>query len=161
MGKFQDLTKPCGYYGKEFLVRTRYKAEGFVNSSRKFCSSNCRKKGNREYSLNWKMTHPSYFNQRRFKVRPKIILMYGSRCECCGLEDEAFLTIDHLNGRSKDRLSPALEYARILREKPQDIHILCMNCNHLLGKIFRSTGIHKRFCPVHHSEDMQGRNLYE
>lgn len=58
---------------------------------------------------------------------------YGRMCACCGLDDARFLTIDHVNNDGKEcrakQKSYYTEYARIARELPKDIQILCMNCN--------------------------------
>ena len=143
----------CPICGQEFEVKTTYTGQNH-NYSRRFCSVKCRKKANRIYFLEWKRDHPGYFNHLGSKTRRKIILMYGPKCECCGEIQMAFLTIDHCGkGTHKDRLSPLLEYRRILREHPDDIHIVCMNCNYLLGRVFLTMKVRKRYCPIHHPED--------
>lgn len=59
---------------------------------------------------------------------------YGSKCECCGEDNLAFLTIEHSDGpdRHKDgrRKSSTRTLQMIVRgEKRDDIKVLCFNCN--------------------------------
>ncbi len=72
---------------------------------------------------------------------------YGSVCNCCGISDWPFLTIDHINNngadhrRSLNKLSGVAFY-RYLRENdyPTDNYqILCNNCNSAKG--------YHGFCP--------------
>ena len=58
---------------------------------------------------------------------------YGRSCACCGYDDVRFLTIDHVNNdgnvRRKEGYGQFSEYMRITKTFPDDIQILCMNCN--------------------------------
>lgn len=60
------------------------------------------------------------------------VRVYGGKCACCGLRDERFLTIDHVNNDgSSDRPggNHARRFTRVYRD---DIQVLCYNCN--MGK---------------------------
>jgi hypothetical protein len=87
-------------------------------------------------------------NQRKslLLARRKIIFEhYGKCCNCCGLTDERFFTVDHvfsgkrnpiaknINGKRVQR-DPLALYKRIIEAGfPKDYQILCMNCNWAKG----------------------------
>lgn len=58
---------------------------------------------------------------------------YGRACACCGYDDARFLTIDHVNNDGAEWRAKSYgqyaEYVRIAATFPDDIQILCMNCN--------------------------------
>lgn len=61
---------------------------------------------------------------------------YGNVCACCGETEPLFLTIDHMNGRAGEpshgrthTLRGTTMLRQIIREWPDDIQILCFNCN--------------------------------
>jgi hypothetical protein len=67
------------------------------------------------------------------KFRNEVFLAYGGyRCACCGEEEKAFLTIDHINGGgSKHRKEIGQSnFYRWLRDNgyPPGFQVLCMNC---------------------------------
>lgn len=89
-------------------------------------------------------------NQRNYyrRVKEKLLNHYGNRCACCGETEEAFLTIDHVNGngsleRKQYRTTVQMGVSIIRRGFPSDYQILCFNCNN--GK--RRTGV----CPHQYS----------
>jgi hypothetical protein len=70
----------------------------------------------REYSPRWNKANPDKRHaidlRYRRAVRSKAIQAYGGVCACCGLDDEPFLSIDHINNdgaehRRQERLSGA------------------------------------------------------
>jgi len=65
---------------------------------------------------------------------------YGRVCSCCGVEEEAFLTIDHMNGK-KDRHESGDKLYRMLVKNgfPEGFQTLCYNCNIAKG--------HRGVCP--------------
>jgi len=105
------------------------------------CSS-CWKKDtqNRQESIN--KSH----RKIRVEIKRETIEAYGGKCNCCGITEEAFLTIDHIDGRGKDhqkkviskktgigvyRLSGTMLYKWLKKHGwPKDNYqLLCMNCN--------------------------------
>ena len=73
----------------------------------------------------------------------------GSKCACpgCGVSERAFLTIDHIHGRSKGSRHSAVLEAKIGGWDKAKFQILCWNCN--MSK--RDRG----FCPVHQADPGQ------
>jgi len=66
------------------------------------------------------------------KNRVRAIEFLGGVCECCGENNQKFLTFDHLNndGRADRSDSAKRKMLRdILSEARTDIRILCFNCN--------------------------------
>ena len=82
------------------------------------------------------------YQKRRLTVLDK----YGSRCDCCGISDKLFLTVDHRNGDgAKDRKNYK-GFLKRLYDLPVDFvnyRLLCWNCN-------TAYGIYG-YCP-HHTE---------
>jgi len=75
---------------------------------------------------------------KRFKIRYDIINYYTKgkfECQCkkCDVKGIGFLTIDHINGFREKHIKLAGNnmnmYKDILINKPDDIQILCWNCN--------------------------------
>ena len=67
------------------------------------------------------------------QLRAEVLFAYGNRCSCCGINTEAFLTIDHINrgGRKHRAQVHGKVYADLKRRGwPKDEYrLLCMNCN--------------------------------
>lgn len=71
------------------------------------------------------------------KLRSEVFERHGGECQACGETEWLFLTLDHRNNdgwkqRAKDpyRQAGAGLYKKILRYgMPDDIEILCFNCN--------------------------------
>lgn len=65
----------------------------------------------------------------------RIINGYGCRCACCGLGDERFLTIDHVNNNgNRHRAELGGGNRRLLLQIinqgfPPEFQLLCFNCN--------------------------------
>lgn len=71
-----------------------------------------------------------------------VIKGYGGKCNCCGIKNWQFLSVDHVEERGVDErkrlgsraISSASLYRRIIRENfPSRYQILCYNCNMALG----------------------------
>lgn len=83
----------------------------------------------------WRHRQKSYHQKRREVLREKIIKHYGGKCTCphCPETNVAFLTIEHMNGggtkHRKDRGELGVYKDIIDRGFPDDITILCYNCN--------------------------------
>lgn len=85
------------------------------------------------------------------ELRAQIFSRYGAKCNCCGLDDIRFLSIDHVYC-GKGNSSPAGDrhtltfFKRIIAEEfPKDYQVLCMNCNW-------AKGVYKK-CP--HEQDKE------
>ena len=95
-------------------------------------------------------THKAYLREYRTKFSVQIALgkrraldsariqgiaAYGGKCECCGEDNPAFLTLDHINGRmlgeKREELTGKKMWARLRRLKyPKgNYQLLCFNCN--------------------------------
>ena len=72
-------------------------------------------------------------------IRAEVLAAYGARCACCGEAEEAFLTLDHVNGggtaerRTLGRGTDAF-YRRVRAAGfPPAYQVLCANCNMAKG----------------------------
>ena len=78
----------------------------------------------------------------------------GDKCACpgCEVSEPAFLTIDHIHGRTKGIRKEAVNEARDSGWDKTQFQILCYNCN--CSKKYRA------FCPVHQrkQEERNGHN---
>lgn len=67
------------------------------------------------------------------KLRSEVLAAYGGHCECCGEQEQAFLTLDHVNGGGTQhrRRVHGKVYAELRRLGfPRDgYRLLCWNCN--------------------------------
>lgn len=85
------------------------------------------------------------------RIRKEVFDKYGRFCRCCGLTDDRFLTLDHVNGDGKaHRLAVGLGssmYAWALKNGcPENLEPYCWNCN--LGKKIYGTCPHQsQFTP--------------
>ncbi len=80
--------------------------------------------------------------ERHKGQRQAVLELYGRECQCCGETNEAFLTLDHVNGGGAEHRaerSRAGVLADAVREFRPDLYqILCWNCNtgrHMNGGI--------------------------
>lgn len=66
-------------------------------------------------------------------MREQVLQGYGASCKCCGEENEAFLTLDHVNrdGANERRNGGNdLAYKKAIELNfPEEYQILCYNCN--------------------------------
>ena len=73
--------------------------------------------------------------------KQEILNYYGAKCNCCGLTDIRFLTVDHVEYGKHNRMSKKERrrvginvYRQVIREGfPKRFQILCMNCNWAKG----------------------------
>jgi len=93
-----------------------------------------------EYGRKYYSDHQDGFRvnarQRSMNVKRLVIDHYGGRCNCCGEDRLAFLTIDHVDGRgNKHRDSVGRGNGRdfyhwlIQNDFPSGFQVLCFNCN--------------------------------
>lgn len=67
-------------------------------------------------------------------LRLEAIAHYGGRCVCCGEDEVAFLALDHVNDDGAEQRrehGTGYSFLRSLKRRgwPDDIQILCHNCN--------------------------------
>jgi len=67
------------------------------------------------------------------RMREDVLSAYGHACECCGLTESVFLSIDHINGNGashrKEYHGSIYQWLR-QHDYPRDnFRILCHNCN--------------------------------
>jgi len=100
----------------------------------------------------WQRDHPENTRDRnrrsRLKLRRETLEAYGGVCQCCGEDDERFLTLDHVNNdgaTEREQLGikrggDTIALFRRLRTAgwPEGYQVLCWNCNcgrHLNGGV--------------------------
>lgn len=72
---------------------------------------------------------------RNAKYKKMVYDHYGMECTCCGVTEEAFLTIDHINKNGKEHREQVGNGAAFYKwiidfGYPSDLRVLCMNCNY-------------------------------
>ena len=78
-----------------------------------------------------------YDKESRRRLRHQVLEAYGGKCACCGVTEEMFLVIDHVedNGnvhRKEIGSNSSDSTYRWLRQNgyPEGFQVLCHNCNH-------------------------------
>ncbi len=76
-------------------------------------------------------------NERNRKLRREVISLYGGVCECCGIDDWRFLTLEHKQGggyvHRKKRGARGVYYDARKTFDPDTFGVLCWNCNSAKG----------------------------
>jgi hypothetical protein len=132
----------------------------------KFCSYECQAIAYKPYMKEYDKTHRNRSPERlqkqretnkllRTKLRFIVLTHYSGnppKCQCCGETEYDFLTIDHINGRGHELKRTKQEprtgnnlYRWIIGHNfPNDLNVLCYNCN--CGRAKNKEGIcpHKR-----------------
>ncbi|KKL70161.1 hypothetical protein LCGC14_2107650 [marine sediment metagenome] len=73
------------------------------------------------------------------KLRKEVLDAYGNACACCGVSQEKFLSMDHINGggqRHRASIGHGNAFYRWLKEKgfpKNEFQLLCHNCNFAKG----------------------------
>lgn len=69
----------------------------------------------------------------RRKLRLKFLEMYGGKCICCHIDEEAFLALNHIledgDEHRKQRTSYGIYIDATAKYDPDRFQILCHNCN--------------------------------
>lgn len=75
--------------------------------------------------------HREYQKRKRDELFAEMVEAYGGGCSCCGLDDPAFLTLEHVGGmQGRPRISVLNELAKLKREGwPDRCTCFCFNCN--------------------------------
>ncbi len=107
--------------GKEVVQTT---VDTIINSERREYHRAYRKKNAKILA---KKKHEYYT-----RMKHEGIGHYGGKCECCGESIKEFLTLEHKNGRDKDKkkLTGKKMWCRAKSEGyPDGYTVLCFNCN--------------------------------
>jgi hypothetical protein len=120
----------CGRCGKPSKNTSR--CEICKDKMKEYSSTECQK-------MNKKQTYREWYNTkeklRRKHIKEQIFSVYGNMCACCGENELAFLTIDHIdnNGAEHRRLTKAVGigfYRWLIKNNyPLGFQTLCWNCN--------------------------------
>jgi hypothetical protein len=68
----------------------------------------------------------------REQVKAEVFAFYGGSCSCCGEDELAFLTIDHIvpvRSRTRTRAGSSFYYKLKMEGFPPGYQVLCFNCN--------------------------------
>jgi hypothetical protein len=101
------------------------------------------KKERNELAKKWRIKHPNYFIDYRFKLKMNILTHYSGnppKCACCDESEIDFLSIDHINNdgikHRKIQQTGNMFYRWIIENNyPKGLQVLCMNCNFAKGKL--------------------------
>ncbi len=78
-----------------------------------------------------KPCHNTESRNRYAVISEKLFTVLGNECMCCGEQEKAFLTFDHINGggtqHRKKRSSQGVRYDMLTNTT--EYQILCWNCN--------------------------------
>lgn len=93
----------------------------------------------KEYGPKWKKKNPKAHKEiqlrHRRKARHEALMAYGGKCACCGLDNEPFLSIDHINndGAEHRKITGGAGYHIYVwlrvNKYPPGFQVLCYNCN--------------------------------
>jgi len=93
----------------------------------------------RRYANNHKARSTAYNRKQRADDFSAILAHYGNSCACCGEDEVAFLTTDHINndGAAHRRsINRRPLYRWIVKNGfPEGFQILCWNCNCAKGRV--------------------------
>jgi hypothetical protein len=86
----------------------------------------------------WRASRPEFnrivTKRLRLKYKTEVLNYYGAKCNCCGENEEIFLTLDHIQGdgnKHRKTLKKLVSMWRwiIINNYPSTFQILCFNCN--------------------------------
>jgi hypothetical protein len=82
----------------------------------------------------------AYWKACRLKLKKEIFNHYGNKCACCGEDNLAVLSIDHINGGGRKHIQGLKNKKKVLFYQwlknegfPPGFRTLCMNCNMAKG----------------------------
>lgn len=75
-----------------------------------------------------------YYSQRVRDLRTEVFNAYGHYCNCCGIDQYEFLTIDHVHNNGAEERREIGNNMKIVRKIiedgfPSGYQVLCWNCN--------------------------------
>ena len=121
--------------------RNKHNARGALFRDNRAAAGLCRRCGEpaRDGSTHCQGCLDKGTNLRK-TLRLKVFAAYGNECRCCGEVRYEFLSIDHVNGagqahrkRREHGGQGETFYRHLLNAKPEDIQLLCHNCNQAKG----------------------------
>lgn len=124
--------RKCANCGKDFTVAL-WEQRTHQGIGKRFCSPACGFVNRRdEFGDDQKARAKEW----RLRLRQEMIAAYGGKCACCGEHREAFLTLDHVGGRTPEnhpwpKMAGTGIYTKLKKLGwPQTIYrCLCYNCN--------------------------------
>jgi hypothetical protein len=122
-----DLEYNRYYYAKN-IEKMREKKRIYRSKN----AEEIRKRDREHYKLNKDVKH-EYVKICHTKLKKEVFAAYGGKCECCGEDNEYFLTMDHINNdgyKYRKSANNSNVYKYIKRNCfPDTFRILCWNCN--------------------------------
>ena len=117
-------------------MKTREKLREYERQYRKKHPEKYREKSRNYQRRKWKERPEEarkYQNEYRKRVRGELIIAYGGKCICCGEKEIKFLALDHINNdgnKQRKKIGSGIQmYLYMKRNMPNDIQVLCHNCN--------------------------------
>jgi hypothetical protein len=137
------MTKVCSKCGIEKDIELFYKRKEYKSGYRNDCIACVRKHQDEYYKKYYAIKENREKNQKQHRIhhyeeKDLVFNHYGGyKCACCGIEEKAFLSIDHINGGgNKHRRSIGIKSGSgvhlyhwlVVNEFPEGFRVLCMNC---------------------------------
>lgn len=101
-----------------------------------YCKNPCWKTRNATSYARYQAQRQADMRGYRLRLKKQVIAGYGGACTCCGETEILFLTVEHLNSDGKAHREllgvsggPVLHRDIIARGFPDDLTVLCFNCN--------------------------------
>lgn len=118
-----DNIEKCREYDRE------WKKKAYATPEGKLKKAIADKKSRDKHKERYNATRRLWSNN----VRLQFLDLYGAFCHCkgCGITEEVFLTIEHVNGQiGKRKEGGEKAYRRAIKTFPNpEYTVLCMNCN--------------------------------
>lgn len=98
--------------------------------------TNCVKLDNNQRYQNRKKKYLLSYKLNRLVIKNKVFSHYGGQCQICKEKDVNKLSLDHVNGNGRQHRKQILKvdsgsqfYKWVWNHKPNNIRLLCFNCN--------------------------------
>ena len=142
--------KMNGFYNTpEFKAKKKeWDSKSYFNNKEKRAEYNRKRYFEKKQDIVWytkelerkKIARKIYHNEKgresALRRKLKIIEYYGPDCKCCGISDQEFLAVDHINGGGNEhRRKMGIKGGRhfydwlFKNDFPEGFQILCHNCN--------------------------------
>lgn len=124
--------KICGWSGCDIAVESVN-----LNTGKLYYHCDTHRRDRKVYSQTYfkknKVRQNRVTLENYHKLRKRVLDMYGSKCQCCGEEQEAFLALDHVNGggqkHRRERGAQGVYRDALAAYDPDRFQVLCHNCN--------------------------------
>ncbi len=130
-----------------------------------FSYRHAKKEESRKRSRLWSKENGEYARllaiENRAQIKYEVLQHYSNddiKCNCCGIKDFVFLSIDHVNGggnkeKRENKISGGTSFYYWLKKQgfPSGYQVLCRNCNeakHVNGDCPHKIGYRCRSCDV-------------